>query len=127
MSTVTNRFNIHQSQRWFVANTDGVHFVMFSPLIRRIVITDGNVQEGTTRPDEHLRHRERRTLVEQGLAGLPELYSRALSMHCLGERSYHEITRELHISLGTLKVWLFRARAKLRKEFEKAGLESHVL
>lgn len=99
----------------------------FLELVRRHVITDGNVQEGTTRPDEHLRRHERRHLVEQGLASLPETYRRALSMHYLGERSYNEITRELHIPLGTLKVWLFRARAKLRKEFEKSGLESHVL
>lgn len=99
----------------------------FFEQIRRHVITDGNLPEGTTRPDEHLWRRERRHLVEQGLSGLPENYRRVLAMHYLRERSYNEITRELHIPLGTLKVWLFRARAKLRREFEKSGLQSHAL
>ena len=95
--------------------------------IRRHAITDGDVKEERTAPDEALRLVEQREVVERGLETLPETYRAALRMHYLGERSYHEITRELKIPLGTLKVWLFRARAKLRKEFEKSGLESHVL
>jgi DNA-directed RNA polymerase specialized sigma24 family protein len=123
MSTVTNRFNIHQSQRWFVANTDGVHF--------RDVLSanSANRNHGWKRPrrddspDCHLRRHERRHLVEQSLANLRQAYRRPLSMLYLGER----FTRKLHIPTWGRQVWLFRERAKLRKEFEKSGLESHVL
>jgi RNA polymerase sigma factor (sigma-70 family) len=95
--------------------------------VHRHAITDGNVKQETLAPDECVRRIERNELVEQSLETLPESYRQALRMHYLNQRSYHEITRELGIPLGTLKVWLFRARAKLRKEFEKSGLESHVL
>ncbi len=94
--------------------------------IHRHLVIDGVFLEDMT-PDRRLRLQERKHLIEQGLATLPETYRRALSMHYLSERSYTEITRELQVPIGTLKIWLFRARAKLRKEFEMSGLASHVL
>lgn len=115
LNVCTTHLRSRQSQRAFLDS------------VRRHESSDGRVQERTVSPDEILRRVERRHLVEEGLAALPETYRQALSMHYLGERSYHEIQRELRIPLGTLKVWLFRARAKLRKEFEKSGLEPHVL
>lgn len=95
--------------------------------VRRHEITDGGVKDNVAGPDECFRLVERDQLLEQNLKRLPDAYHRALRLHYLHQRSYQEITRELGIPLGTLKVWLFRARAKLRKEFEKSGLEPHLL
>ena len=65
-------------------------------------------------PDECFRRTEQTELLERGLEALPDRYGRAIRMHYLHQRSYQEITRELGILLGTLKIWLFRARARLR-------------
>ena len=46
------------------------------------------------------------------------------SLHYVKEQSYHEITEELRVPLGTVKVWLYRARTQLRREFEKLGMRA---
>jgi RNA polymerase sigma-70 factor (ECF subfamily) len=78
-------------------------------------------------PDEDLWLSEKRDLLENGMANLPDSYRKAIALHYLRGRSYLEITRELNVPLGTWKVWLFRARTKLRKEFENSGLGTHLL
>jgi RNA polymerase sigma-70 factor (ECF subfamily) len=73
-----------------------------------------------------LADRERREALLGGLGALPEDYRRAIWLHYIQERSYQEITQELKIPIGTLKVWLHRARARLRLEFEKRGIDAYV-
>ena len=73
-------------------------------------------------PEAATMRRERRALVRRGIRSLPAPHQEAMWLHYVQERSYHEIVEELQVPLGTVKVWLYRARNQLRGELEKMGV-----
>ena len=77
----------------------------------------------TIRPDEELERSERRRIVREGIRSLPPNYRRALWLRYIREWSYEEITRALHVPIGTVKTWLFRGRHLLERRFRRIGLQ----
>ena len=73
-------------------------------------------------PEAAAVRRERRALVLRGIRSLPAPHQEAMWLHYVQERSYHEIVEELQVPLGTVKVWLYRARNQLREALEKMGV-----
>lgn len=57
--------------------------------------------------------------VREAVTKLPHRYATVVTLYYLHELSYEEIAQILHISIGTLKTWLHRARKNLRKIIEK--------
>ncbi|HYE96216.1 MAG TPA: sigma-70 family RNA polymerase sigma factor [Rubricoccaceae bacterium] len=84
-----------------------------------IATKDGEVQlelpDTTWRPDRHVVADERRELIAEAIARLPEKYHRVIVMRHQEERSYEEIAEALDLPLGTVKAHIFRARALLYK------------
>lgn len=62
--------------------------------------------------------------VRQAIGKLPKVYQQIIQMRHFGDMEVSEIARELHKPEGTIKSWLFRARALLRKELEPTLLAS---
>ena len=73
-------------------------------------------------PEAVLVRKERREIVMQSIRALPERHREAVWLHYVGERTYHEIVEELQVPIGTLKVWLYRGRNRLRGEVERLGM-----
>lgn len=63
---------------------------------------------------ERLERQEAADLLAQGLAKLPEHYRVAVELFYLQEQSYEEIATIMAIPMGTVKTYLFRARARLK-------------
>lgn len=70
-------------------------------------------------PEKMMLRKERRELVRQGIRALPTPHREAIWLHYIKERSYHEITEELQVPMGTVKIWLYRGRHQLRGKFER--------
>ncbi len=73
-------------------------------------------------PEAVMVRKERRQIVMQSIGALPERHREAVWLHYVGERSYHEIVEQLQVPMGTLKVWLYRGRHRLRGEVERLGM-----
>ena len=73
-------------------------------------------------PEEVLDRKEKRDLLIQGIRGLPTPYREVMRLRYVEERSYLEITEELQVPIGTVKSWLYRARAQLKEAFEASGV-----
>ena len=58
---------------------------------------------------------ERKAIVQEAIANLPEKYRKVIRMRHMDELSYDEIADELNIPLGTVKAHIFRARELLYK------------
>ena len=71
-----------------------------------------SVEPKTEERDLHARIRQCVTL-------LPDRYATIMTLYYLKGVAYEDIAESLGIPLGTLKTWMFRARAKLRKIVEK--------
>lgn len=63
---------------------------------------------------ERLERQEAADLLAKGLAKLPEQYRLAVELFYLQEQSYEEIATIMEIPIGTVKTYLFRARARLK-------------
>jgi RNA polymerase sigma-70 factor (ECF subfamily) len=61
---------------------------------------------------------ERRRLVQGALLELPLSLRAPLVLHELEGLEYHEISRMLHLPVGTVKSRIFRARVKLAEILE---------
>lgn len=73
-------------------------------------------------PEAAMVRKERREIVMQGIQALPDRQREAVWLHYVRERSYGEIVAELKVPIGTLKVWLYRGRHRLRGEVERLGV-----
>jgi len=49
------------------------------------------------------------------MAGLEENYRMALELRYMGERSYEEIAEVMGLPLGTVKTYIHRGKAQLRR------------
>ena len=58
--------------------------------------------------------------VREAVSRLPERYRRIIEMRHYRHMDVNEIARALNIPEGTIKSWLFRARALLRKDLQVA-------
>lgn len=58
--------------------------------------------------------------VREAVSRLPERYRRIIEMRHYRHMDVNEIARALNIPEGTIKSWLFRARALLKKDLQVA-------
>ncbi len=73
----------------------------------------------TANPEEVLYRKECQTLVRQAVEGLPDTCREAVWMRHIEDRSYNEMMEELQAPMGTVKTWLYRARRKLKEDFQQ--------
>ncbi len=65
--------------------------------------------------DQPVIKKERKNIVQEAIADLPEKYRKVIEMRHMEELSYQEISDELDLPLGTVKAHIFRARELLYK------------
>lgn len=70
-------------------------------------------------PHDMLDRKEQMSLVEKLLEGLPELQRSILQLREMEGKNYKEIAEVLGISEDKVKVYLFRARQRLRQAYQK--------
>jgi len=63
---------------------------------------------------EKLRKKELEDIIQKAMNSLPEKYRIILTLKEIDGLSYKEISQVMKISLAKVKIWLFRARQKLR-------------
>lgn len=71
--------------------------------------------DGSAGTDRSIIKKQRKKLVHQAIAELPEKYRRVIEMRHMEEKSYQEIADVLDLPLGTVKAHIFRAREMLYK------------
>ena len=72
-------------------------------------------------PAEAIHRKELRALTMRAMHGLPDRYRRAVWMRYVRDLSYNEIKRELRVPIGTVKIWLHRARRLLKEELRESN------
>jgi RNA polymerase sigma-70 factor (ECF subfamily) len=73
-------------------------------------------------PDERARRSDNVRLIRAALAKLPLEYRAPLTLREIEGANYEQIAEILDIPVGTVRSRLHRARAALREELERAGL-----
>jgi len=63
---------------------------------------------------EELRKKELEDIIQKAMNSLPEKYRIILTLKEIEGLSYNEISQIMKISLAKVKIWLFRARQKLK-------------
>ena len=80
---------------------------------------DGEMQielpDDTWRPDRPLVEDQRRTLLAEAVAALPDKYRRVIEMRHQQDMAYEDIAEALGLPLGTVKAHIFRARELLNR------------
>ena len=74
-------------------------------------------------PEDVIFRQQRRDIVINGIARLPERYRKVMWLRYVKDRSYEEITQALQIPMGTVKTWLNRARHELGRDFRRLDLQ----
>jgi RNA polymerase sigma-70 factor (ECF subfamily) len=59
--------------------------------------------------------------LRAAVAGLPLKYQMVISLHYWREQTYEEIALIMDIPLGTVKTWLYRAKAMLKEKLDNEG------
>ena len=70
---------------------------------------------------------ERRRLIDQALAGLPDHQRLPLVLYHFEDMPYDEIARRLGVSLPKVKIDIMRGRARLAKTLASRGLDAQQL
>ncbi len=78
---------------------------------------------GSWQEEEQFAKVQEHPMVNQLLAQLPANHRAAVVLFYLEDRSVEEVARTLRQKPGTVKVWLFRARQKLKVVLEAKGHE----
>jgi len=65
---------------------------------------------------EDLRKKELQDVIQKAMNSLPEKDRIILTLKEIEGLSYNEISKAMEISLGKVKIWLFRARQKLKEK-----------
>jgi RNA polymerase sigma-70 factor (ECF subfamily) len=68
-----------------------------------------------TRPDAMHDRDRRRSDLEDCLAELDDNYRTVLELRYLGEKSYAEISEAMSLPMGTVKSYIYRAKAELKR------------
>ena len=74
-------------------------------------------------PFEEAAEREQRLRVEALLEGLPDVYRSVVYLHYWLDASVEEIADVMVVPVGTVKSYLSRARARLRRRAQALGIE----
>lgn len=83
-----------------------------------------NWREGAwTEAQQHGEQRGHEELIKQLLAELPAAHRAAVVLFYLEDKSIGEVARTLSQKPGTVKVWLFRARARMKATLEAKRYE----
>ncbi|MTI88363.1 MAG: sigma-70 family RNA polymerase sigma factor [Balneolaceae bacterium] len=69
----------------------------------------------TYETDKPVMKKERKAIVQDAIAALPDKYKAVIEMRHMEEKSYQEIADILELPLGTVKAHIFRARELLYK------------
>jgi len=80
-------------------------------------------------PEAAMHQRQLREELEAGMQRLDENQRLALELRYMGERSYEEIAEIMGVPLGTVKTYIHRGKAELKKVMTRraAGSESYEL
>jgi len=76
------------------------------------------------RPDEEFGRSRRREQLEILLRELDENYRAVIELRYMADKSYTEIAEIMDIPVGTVKTYLHRAKAAMRKKIRSSGLET---
>lgn len=68
--------------------------------------------------DQGIIKKQRKQIVQQAIADLPEKYRKVIKLRHMEELSYKEIAKKLDSPLGTVKAHIFRARELLYKKLK---------
>jgi RNA polymerase sigma-70 factor (ECF subfamily) len=79
-----------------------------------------HVLEGGERPEAAAERGEMQGIIQRAIARLPERYRRIIVLRHYEQMDVDEIAREVGAPEGTIKSWLFRARAILKQELSGA-------
>jgi len=66
-------------------------------------------------PEERLERKHSKHFVEELLAPLDEQHMIAIELRYMGEKSYAEIAEIMDIPIGTVKTYIYRAKAAMKK------------
>lgn len=73
------------------------------------------IPDNDYKPDRNILDRERKKILEDAIASLPEKYKTVILLRHQDEMEYDEIAKKLNIPLGTVKAHIFRGRELLNK------------
>lgn len=90
------------------------------PIDNPITVKDGEIQrefpdQHAKEPEKSLISKEQSTLIDRAIQELPPKYQQVITLRHTLDHSYEEISAELKIPIGTVKVRIFRAREMLKK------------
>jgi RNA polymerase sigma-70 factor (ECF subfamily) len=77
----------------------------------------------SSRPDQQYQVREEQSLMSRYLEQLEENYRTVLELRYLGERSYQEISEAMELPIGTVKSYIYRAKAELKRIMTRDGVK----
>jgi RNA polymerase sigma-70 factor (ECF subfamily) len=92
--------------------------------LRQVRLTESLGTEEPVSRSEGLVARSRVRLAVRALASLPDKQRRALLMRVREGLSYQDIAQALNASLPQVKIWICRARQRVRSEVERAEDEA---
>jgi RNA polymerase sigma-70 factor (ECF subfamily) len=75
-------------------------------------------------PDDAYGRTELGARMERALGEIDENYRMALELRYMGERSYEEIAETMGLPLGTIKTYIHRGKAELKRVLVRAGEET---
>ncbi|MFO7891802.1 MAG: sigma-70 family RNA polymerase sigma factor [bacterium] len=81
------------------------------------------IKDDRYNPEKSVILDEKKNKINLTINSLPEKYKKVIIYRHHKDKSYHEISKELNIPLGTVKARIFRARELLKKKLK----ESHYL
>jgi RNA polymerase sigma-70 factor (ECF subfamily) len=73
------------------------------------------IPDNDYKPDRNILETERKKILEDAIASLPEKYKTVILLRHQDEMEYEEIAQKLNIPLGTVKAHIFRGRELLNK------------
>ncbi len=66
-------------------------------------------------PDEQIERRHAKRVIDELLAALDENHRIVIELRYMGEKSYVEIAETMDIPIGTVKTYIYRAKAAMKK------------
>lgn len=90
-------------------------------------LAKGEVQERSPRPDLMVQADQTAELLQTHIEQLPEVYRSILTLYHQEGLPYKEIAKMLDMPEGTIKSYLFRARAKLKESLLEQYTEDELL
>jgi len=76
------------------------------------------IPDRTFDPEKDLTLKQQELSVEKAIASLPRKYKEVILLRHKEDKSYEEIAAILHLSTGTIKARIFRARVLLKKKLK---------